>query len=135
VPYPEDKEMIDYLINIVFAASTYWGVAASLFVMYKFLPWDKFSEDIAKQRVWTKNASIVLFVIGVFVGITSPSNTYKNTVDYNKNQDLYRIQQLNESQQNRAPEVVDISRQPQTTEQRAAASIDMRQRVNTTEPQ
>ena len=122
--------MIDYLINIVFAASTYWGVGAALFVMYRFLPWDKFSEDIAKQRDWTKNASIVLFVIGVFVGITSPSNTYKNTVDYNKAQDLNRIQQLNEVRQNRAPEVDDISRQPQTAEQRAADAIDMRERVN-----
>jgi hypothetical protein len=122
--------MIDYLINIVFAASTYWGVSVALFMAYILLPWEQFKENIAKQRIWTKNASIVMFVLGTFVGATSPSNTYKNTVDYNKTQDLNRIEQLNETRASRPVEIIDISRQPQTAEQRAAEAIDMRERVN-----
>ena len=122
--------MIDYLINIVFAASTYWGVSVALFMAYILLPWEKFSEAVATRKVWTKNASIVMFVLGTFVGATSPSNTYKNTVDYNKTQDLNRIEQLDETRVSRPIEIIDISRQPQTAEQRAASAIDMRERVN-----
>jgi hypothetical protein len=122
--------MIDYLINIVFAASTYWGVSVVLYMAYMLLPWEKFGEAVATRKVWAKNASIVLFVLGTFVGVTSPSNTYKNTVDYNKTQDLNRIEQLNESRTSRPIEIIDISRQPQTAEERAASAIDMRERVN-----
>ena len=122
--------MIDYLINIVFAASTYWGVSVVLYMAYMLLPWEKFSGAVATRKVWAKNASIVLFVLGTFVGATSPSNTYKNTVDYNKTQDLNRIEQLNESRTSRPIEIIDISRQPQTAEERAAGAIDMRERVN-----
>lgn len=122
--------MIDYLINIVFAASTYWGVSVVLFMAYMLLPWEKFSEAFATRKVWTKNASIVMFVLGTFVGTTSPSNTYKNTVDYNKTQDLNRIEQLDEARASRPIEIIDISRQPQTAEERAASAIDMRERVN-----
>jgi hypothetical protein len=122
--------MIDYLINIVFAASTYWGVSLALYMAYLLLPWTKFDEAAAARKVWVKNASIVMFVLGTFVGVTSPSNTYKNTVDYNKTQDLNRIEQLNEARASRPIEIIDISRQPQTAEERAASAIDMRERVN-----
>jgi hypothetical protein len=122
--------MIDYLINIVFAASTYWGVSLALYAVYLFLPWAKFDEAVAARKDWAKNASIAMFVLGTLVGVTSPSNTYKNTVDYNKTQDLNRIEQLNEARASRPLEIIDISRQPQTAEERAASAIDMRERVN-----
>jgi len=123
--------MFEYLINIVLASRSYWTVAIVLFVAYSFLPWNKFHADVIPYRTWVKNASIFIFVIGVFVGVTSPSNTYKHGVDYNKTQDLKRIQQLNESRAARAPEINDISRQPLSPEDRAANAIDMRERVIT----
>ena len=41
-----------------------------------------------------------------------------------------RIEQLDEARASRPIEIIDISRQPQTAEQRAASAIDMRERVN-----
>lgn len=141
---------MDYLVNVFLAASTYWAIALVLYAAYwaagkhqvkiareaeKFT--SEYDQKKAQDTIATiegvrpkvRVAAILFFVLGVFIGVTSPSNTYKVTVDYNKIQDLQRIQQLNS--QPTGAQIQDISRQPQTAEERAAGAIDMRERVNT----
>lgn len=121
---------MDYLINVGVAARSHLFVALILFVVAHWV-----RPKFAKFSTWrkVKQVSYGIALAGVVIGVSSPSNTPKLTVDYNKTADLRNIDLLNE--QRRPSEIVDISRQPQTPEERAAGAIDMRERVvNTREP-
>jgi hypothetical protein len=134
-------DLIGYLINIVFAASTYWGVAAVSYVVYLLLKSKVAKLDAEKDKeqyeTWSgfapkaKVVAIVLVVLGIFMGVTSPSNTYKHSTDYNKQQDLRQIQRIDQFNAERPVVIQDISRQPQSAEERAANSVDMRARTST----
>jgi hypothetical protein len=138
---------MEYLINVALAATSYWATALVFGVTYLFF---KHKAKTEKQPAITEDSeptvgfytefapklgivTVAVFVLGIAAGMTSPSNTYKHTVDYNKSQDIQRIQQLNS--QRPPAEIQDISRQPQTTEERASSSIDMRTRVESMQEQ
>jgi hypothetical protein len=119
---------MDYLINVAVAARSYLFVALVLFVVAHWV-----RPKFAKFSTWkkVKSVSFGIAIAGVVVGISSPSNTPKLTVNYNKSADLRSIETLNA--QRRPAVVVDISRQPQTAEEREAGAVDMRERVTASE--
>lgn len=114
--------MIEYLINVVMAAASYWMLALVIFVV-------GFAVRKKIGVFWTglKSVSLLFLVFGLFIGLTSSSNTYKNTVDYNHEQEVQRIRQLNAEPSNAV--IQDNSRQPRSVEDRAANSVDMRDRI------
>ena len=116
---------MDYLINVGVAARSYLFVAMILFVVAHWVR-PKFAKSATWKKV--KQVSYGVAIAGVLIGVSSPSNTPKLTVDYNKSADLRSIETLNE--QRRPSAVTDVSRQPQTPEERAASSVDMRERVS-----
>ena len=114
--------MNEYLINVVMAAASYWMLAFVVFAI-GFVYRKKIGD------IWSilKVVSLILVVIGLFIGMSSPSNTYKNTVDYNREGEINRIRQLNAEPSHAVVE--DNSRQPQSVEDRAASAVDMRDRI------
>lgn len=114
--------MIEYLINVVLIAAPYWMLALVFFVI-------GFAVRKKIGVFWSgfKSVSLLFLVFGLFSGLTSSSNTYKNTVDYDPVQEQRLIEQAREFQP--TTEIVDRTRQPLTQEDRAATAIDMRDRV------
>ena len=114
--------MIEYLINVVMAAASYWMLALVIFVV-------GFAVRKKIGVFWSglKSVSLLFLVFGLFIGLTSSSNTYKNTVDYNRESEINRIRQLNAEPSHTVVE--DNSRQPQSVEDRAASAVDMRDRI------
>jgi cytochrome bd-type quinol oxidase subunit 1 len=119
--------MIDYLINVAMAASTLW-TASIVLLVFSFLYVRKHS---AEYHSSFKALSGIIFIIGLMVGLTSSANTYKNTVDYNPVQAQRQIEQARELEE--PAEIVDRTRKPQSVEDRAANSVDMRDRVENIE--
>lgn len=115
---------IDYLINVLLTAVGYWMIATVLFAL-GFIYIKKLNSDF-----WAalKVISGFLFFIGVFQGLFSSANTYKNTVDYNRYQDQTMIEQRRESQSS-AP-IEDRTRQRLTEAELQERTIDMRERVD-----
>lgn len=127
---------MEYLINVVVASRSYWMMAAFIYAAYFFLknsPPEAFTISKTDVRKYLPTTAVTVFVLGTLIGLTSPSNTYKLTTDYNKTQDLRRIEQLDESVASRPLVIQDISRQPLTVEDRAASAVDMRTRVEAVE--
>lgn len=115
---------IDYLINVLLVAAGYWMMAVVLFVL-GFIYVRKLHSDF---WVALKVISGFLFLIGLFQGMFSSANTYKNTVDYSRYQDQTMIEQRRESQPS-AP-IEDRTRQPLTEAELQERAIDMRERVD-----
>lgn len=116
---------IDYLINVALVGVTYWVPALIVFVL-GFI----YVRKLQYSDFWValKVISGFLFFIGLFHGLFSSANTYKNTVDYNRYQDQTMIEQRRESQSS-AP-IEDRTRQPLTEEELQEREVDMRERVN-----
>jgi len=138
---------MDYLVNVGMASKSYIILSLIFLVASWALPRVyqnglagvvtgkvEVSESTARITVATRRlfrlASGVVLVIGLVVGIISPSNTIKLEADYNKQQDLNRQARLNESAVSNAPAIQDISRQPTSPEDRAQGALDMRSRVS-----
>jgi len=127
--------MQEYLINVFIASRGYWSVALFMYAAYKLAPVDVLAK-LGEYVVYIPKVAMYVFLLGTLVGITSPSNTYKNTVDYNKNSDLATIKRLDESDQARQVSsgvvIRDLSTGPQTPADRAGTAVDMRDRVTAT---
>lgn len=122
---------MDYLINVAVAARSYWMLAVAVYVFYLMVPLT-INENVGFDvKKYLPKTALFIFVIGTVIGLTSPSNTYKLTTDYNKTQDLKSIERLDDSAAVNPPAIQDISRQPKTAEDRAATAIDIRDRAVT----
>lgn len=114
--------MQDYLINVLMAAASYWMLATVLFVL-------GFAYRKKLGSFWSaaKAISGFLFFLGLFMGLSSSANTYKNEVDYNRVQDQRRIESYRDTDQEF--EIVDRTIKPLTAAERANSELDMRDRV------
>lgn len=115
---------LDYLINVAMAAAPYWTSAVIIYLIgFLYVRKSVFAVYWSAIKV----GSGVLLTAGLILGMSSSSNTYKNTVDYSRTQDQHRIEQL----RNTSPaEIVDRTRQPLSDEQLQERSVDMRERVD-----
>jgi energy-coupling factor transporter transmembrane protein EcfT len=115
---------IDYLINVAMAAAPYWTSAIIVYLIGLF-----YVRKSVFATYWSamKVGSGILFIAGLILGMSSSSNTYKNTVDYNRIQDQNRIEQMRSTV---PAEIVDRTRQPLADEALQERSVDMRERVN-----
>ena len=120
---------MDYLINIAVAARSYWMIAVVIYAIYLFVPSTLLVNENVDLKKFLPKVALFIFVAGTLIGLTSPSNTYKLTTDYNKSQDLRSIEQLDDSAAMQPLVIQDISRQPSTAEDRAESAIDIRERV------
>ena len=122
--------MMDYLINVLIAARGYLVFAALLYVAYRLSPKESAVPNYSTVRKYVPKVAAFIAALGLFIGLSSPSNTPKIGVDYDKNADLRQLQRLDEQDQARTDLVVrDLSRQPQSAEERAQGAVDMRNRV------
>ena len=119
--------MMDYLINVAVSSRGYILFALVVFLTTSFGPAKKSLSAEVRKSVRFGCAGFAAF--GLLTALISPSNTYKLTPEYNKTQDLHHQQMLNDEQIRSASSIQDISRKPSSAEQRAAGSIDMRDRV------
>ncbi len=129
---------MDYLINVAAASRDYWVLAVAIYAIYFMIrnvklpaSWtnDEVDNNDVDVRKFMPKLALVIFVLGTLAGLMSPANTYKLTTDYNKNQDLRRIEQLDESAAIAPLVIQDIGRQPTSVEERAATAVDIRKRV------
>lgn len=136
--------MTDYLINVAIAGRWFWFCALLIFAAGAFAekstkPFTKDGKgpaikvddehSIPIRSLFNQAASLFL-LLGIVVGLFSPSNTPKLKTDYNRSAEFAQQQRLNEQQSSSAPAIQDISRRPSSTEERAASSVDMRERVD-----
>jgi len=115
----------EYLINVAMAAAPYWTSATIVYLVGLL-----YVRKSVMEVYWpsVKVGAGVIFAIGLVMGMSSSANTYKNTVDYNPVQAQRQIEQAREHQVQ--TEIVDRTLKPLSAEERAANSIDMRERVN-----
>lgn len=113
---------MEYLINVVMAASSLWVSAAVLFAM----SW------MYRNKIGTfwwnavKTFSGLVVFLGLIVGLTSGSNTYKHTVNYDP---VIEQRSIENSRVDINTEIVDRTRKPMSTDERKETTVDMRERV------
>lgn len=118
--------MVEYLINVGLASSSYWMVALVMFMMGLF-----YRKKLGEFWPAVKTASGLLFFVGLFVGLGSSANTYKHEVNYNRSLDQKQIENYRDS--NQEFEIIDRTRKPLSPEELQGQSVDMRERIENLE--